>query len=104
MDSYKRLNPKLKKAPTQEVFASIPQVLDEVLTEEGLAIKDSSNFYEKKPFKDLNLDVKKLQSKYNNIKTNWKKYSDRQKSGSSLAPEKLLKWFDVINPLLPDMV
>ena len=66
----------LKKVPTWEVFASTLQVLNEVLTEEGFAIKNSSNFNENKPLKDFDLDVKKLQSKYNNIKTNWRKYSD----------------------------
>ena len=56
------------ESKAREVFASILQGLNE--TEEGFAIKNSSNFNEKKPFKDLDLDVKKLQSKYNNIKTN----------------------------------
>ena len=92
----------LKKAPAREVFASILQVLNEASTEEGFAIKNSSSFNEKKPFKDLYLDVKKLQSKYNNIKTDWRKCSDRQKNGSGLAPEKLPKWFDITNPVPPD--
>ena len=76
-----------KKAPTWEVFASIFEVLNEALTEQRFAIKSSSNFNEKKPLKDLDLDVKKVQSKYNNNKTNWRKYSDN----SGLAPEKLPK-------------
>ena len=40
----------LKKAPTREVFALSLQVLNEALTEEGFAIKNSSNYNEKKPF------------------------------------------------------
>ena len=92
----------LKKAPTREVFPLSLQVLNEALTEEGFAIKNSSNYNEKKPFKDLNLDFKKLQSKYSNIKTNWKKYSDRQKNGSGLEPEKLAKWLNIVNPVLSD--
>ena len=79
--------------------ASILQVLNEALTEKRFAIiVSSSNFNDKKPFKDLDQDVKKL----NNIKTNWRKYSDRQKNGSSLPPKKLPKWFDITNPLLSD--
>ena len=54
----------LKKLPTREVFASILQVLNQALTEEEFAIKNSSSFNEKKPFKDLDLDVKKLQPKF----------------------------------------
>ena len=44
------------------------------------------------------ISIQKLQPKYNNIKTNWRKYSDRQKNG--LAPEKFPKLFDIINPAL----
>ena len=58
----------LKIAPTREVIARILQVLDEGLADEGFAIKNCSNFNEKKPFKDLHLDLKKVQSKYVNIK------------------------------------
>ena len=90
-----------KKSPIWKVFASILQVLNETLTEEGFAIKFFSNFNEKKPFKDLDLDIKKLQSKCNNIKTIWKKYSERQRNGFALVPEKLQKWFDIINPVHP---
>ena len=45
----------IKAAATQEVFAAILQVLKEALPEEGFAIKNSSNFNEKKPFENLDL-------------------------------------------------
>ena len=67
---------------------------------EGFAVKNFSNFNEKKLFKDLDLDVRKLQSKYNKIKTNCRKHSDVQKNCSGLAPEKLRKWFDINNRVL----
>ena len=89
------------KAPTRDFFASILSVLNEALTEEEFIIKYSSNFNEKEPFKDLDLDVEKLQLKYNYLKTNGSIFSDRQKSSSGLVLMQLPKWFDIINPVLP---
>ena len=79
------------KAPTRDFFASILSVLNEALTEEEFIIKYSSNFNEKEPFKDLDLDVEKLQLKYNYLKTNGSIFSDRQKSSSGLVLMQLPK-------------
>ena len=43
-----------------------------------------------------------MQSKYNNIKTNWRSITDRQKNGSGLSPGKLPRWYTIINPALSD--
>ena len=55
----------------------------------------------KKKTSELQLDVKKLQVKYNNIQQR-RKLKDRQKHGSGLAPTKYPDWFKIINPVLSD--
>ena len=80
----------LKKAPTKEVFQAILEFTAEILTNE-FAEKNTNNCSEKRPYSELNLDIKRLQSKYNNIKTNWWNINDRQKNGSCLSPEKLTR-------------
>ena len=87
---------------------SVKVVSEEVLEE----LKKS---FQEEPFKNLNwealkkkkrselqLDVKKLQVKYNNIKQQWRNLRDRQKHGSGLAPTKCPDWFEIINHVLSD--
>jgi len=50
----------------------------------------------------LDLDVKKLQAKYNNIKQQWRKIRDKQKNGSGLSASKIPEWFEIVNPVLAD--
>ena len=71
-------------------------LLNEEMKKEEFVAVDAINFNEKKPFTEQNLDIKRLQSKYNNVKTNWRNISDRQKNGSGLSPTKLPKWFNII--------
>ena len=56
---------------------------------ERICYEKTSNFNEKKKnclkISVSKVDVKKLQSKYNNIKTNWRKISIRQKNGDGLS-------------------
>lgn len=92
----------LKKLPTKEVFQSILVIfLKEIENDEFIEV-NASNFTLKRPFKPLEIDVSKLQAKYNHIKSMWRKYFDRQRNGSGLSPEKMPKWYDVINPYLAD--
>ena len=63
---------------------------------------NKSNFATKRPFVPLTIDVKKLQTKYNNIKSDWRKINDRRKNGSGKSPENEPLWFGIINPILCD--
>ena len=62
---FEKVLEELKKSFQEEVFKSLKR---EVL--------------KKKKTSELQLDVKKLQVKYNNIKQQWRKLRDRQKRGS----------------------
>ena len=48
------------------------------------------------------MDIKRLQSKYNNIKSNQRNITDRPKHGSGLSLEKLPRWYEIINQALAD--
>ena len=82
---FKETLEKLKKSFQEEPFKS--------LNEEALKKKKSS---------ELQLDEKKLQVKYNNMKQQWRKLRDKQKHGSGIAPTKYPDWFKIINPVLSD--
>ena len=43
-----------------------------------------------------------MQTKYNNIKSDWRKINDRRKNGSGKSPENEPLWFGIINPILCD--
>ena len=82
---FKEALEKLKKSFQEEPFKS--------LNEEALKKKKSS---------ELQLDEKKLQVKYNNMKQQWRKLRDRQKHGSGIAATKYPDWFEIINSVLSD--
>ena len=50
----------------------------------------------------LNLDIKKLQMKYNNLKQLWRKLRDKKKNSSCLDGAQDLTWFQILNPVLSD--
>ena len=50
----------------------------------------------------INTDVTSLQKKYNYLKGEWRKISDRAKLGSGLSPEKGQKWYLLLNPSWSD--
>lgn len=57
----------------------------------------SSKFREAK--RKLELNVKKPQVKYSNIKQQWRKLTDRKKNGSGLGALDDPEWFQIINPV-----
>lgn len=92
----------LKKAPTKEVYSAILEDFIQILMSSEFVERNEKHFSDKKPFSDINLDTKRLQIKYNNIKSSWKIISNRQKHGSGLSPEKLPRWYEIINQSLAD--
>ena len=53
-------------------------------------------------YEPLDTSVLKLRKKYVNLKTEWRKISDRAKTGSGLAPEKEPKWYNHINEIFSE--
>ena len=53
-------------------------------------------------YEPLDTSVLKLRKKYANLKTEWRKISDRAKTGSGLAPEKEPKWYNHINEIFSE--
>ena len=87
----------LKKSSTKEVFEAILEELDKALDEEPF--KSSTIRREKGK---LQVDVKKLQVKYNNIKQQSRKLKDKKRNGSGLAAADDPEWFKIVNPVLAD--
>ena len=50
----------------------------------------------------LDVKHKRLQTKYNNIKEQWRQISDSKKNGSGLAGRDDPEWFIIVNPVLSD--
>ena len=92
----------LKKASTKEVFEDILAEFKANLETEEFNETNMCNFSVRKPFTPLIIDIKKLQAKYNNLKSEWRKAIDRKKNGSGKSPENEPTWFNIINPILAD--
>ena len=76
-----------KVASTKVVFEEVLEELKKRFQEERLKSLNGEALKKKKT-SELQLDVKKFQVKYNNIKQQWRNLRDRQKYGSGLAPTK----------------
>ena len=50
----------------------------------------------------MQVDVKKLQAKYNAIKRKWLKIKDQPRKGSGLAPKSDPEWYEKIDYILGD--
>ena len=50
----------------------------------------------------LDVDHKRLRTKCNNIKQQWRQISDSKKNGSGLAGRNDPEWFIIVNPVLSD--
>ena len=71
----------LKKAATKEVFEVILEELKTAFMEETFKTLSKKSLKGKE---SLNLDIKKLQRKYN-LKQLWRKLRDKKKNGSGLT-------------------
>ena len=48
----------------------------------------------------MEVDIKKIQAKYNAIKRKWHEIKDRPQKDSGLAPKSNLEWYEKIDPIL----
>ena len=92
----------LKKSSTKEVFEEIAKEFEEELQKEVFKNRNAKYLKGKKKEADLKIDIKKLQYKYNNIKQQWRKISDKKKNGSGLKPSNDPEWYKIVNPVLTD--
>ena len=97
----------LKKSSNNEVFSHIKRILDSELKK-----KEFKNMNEFKNFRDktdavityerLDTSLAKLRKKYTNLKGEWRKITDRAKSGSGLAPSVEPKWYAYLNEVFAE--
>ena len=94
----------LKKTSTKDIFEQILLELKKRFKVEPYKTRNKEALSSRKNNAELELDVKKLQVKYNNIKQQWRKIiRDTQKQGSDLAAEPSSNnpdWFEIVNPVL----
>ena len=89
----------LKKAATEEIFEAILEELETAFMEEPFKNLSKQSLKGKE---SLNLDIKKLQRKYNNLKQLWRKLKDKKKNGSDLTRAQDPTRFQILNPVLSD--
>ena len=98
----------LKKSSNNEVFEHVKKLFDAVLKEKHLKnLNEKINFTSSKDnsvskYEALDTSVMKLRKKYNNLKTEWRKITDRAKSGSGLAPQKEPQWYIYLNDIFSE--
>lgn len=90
----------LKKAPTRDIFGDILNIFNTELQKKAFVDINLKNFSEKKHFTPLNTDVRKLQAKYNNIKTKWREHSNRLAKGIGHGAKE--RWYSIMDPLFAD--
>ena len=80
----------VKKVATKEVFEAITEELKTTFIEEPSKTLNEKSLKDKE---SLNLDIKKLHRKYNNLKQQWK-------NDSGLTKAQDPTWFHILNPVL----
>ena len=79
----------VKKVATKEVFEAITEELKTAFIEEPFKTLNEKSLKGKE---SLNLDIKKLHRKYNNLKQQWK-------NDSGLTKAQDPTWFHILNPV-----
>ena len=95
----------LKKSSNNEVFEHIKKYLDRALKEkEFRTMNEMANFKSKdgRKYEQLDTSIPKFRKKYTNLKTEWRKLTERAKTGSGLAPEKEPKWYQRLNVIFSE--
>ena len=96
----------LKKSANNKVYSCIKKVLDKALKSEDFAGKNEIHFKNKDgtiaQYEPLDTGIDKLRKKYANLKTGWRKITDRAKSGSGLSPKNEPKWYYILNEIFSE--
>ena len=91
----------LKRLVKQEVYKEVLQLFQEEMNKEEFLQRNAKKFGKGK-YKPLEVDTKKLQSKYNAIKRKWREIKNLPREGSGLAPERNPEWYEKIDSILRD--
>ena len=91
----------LKRSANEEVYKATLQLFQEEMNKEEFQQRNAKNFGKEK-YEPLQVDVKKLQAKYNAIKRKWLKIKDQPRKGSGLAPKSDPEWYEKIDYILGD--
>ena len=92
----------LKRSANEEVYKEILQLFQEEMNKEEFLQCNAKNFSKGK-YEPLQVDTKKLQTKYHVLKRKWREIKDRPRKGSGLAPKSNLEWHEKIDYILGDI-
>ena len=90
-----------------EVFALTQKIFNQKPEENHLIkFNEVENFTNAKgvasEYTPLDTSLEKVCRKHTTLKAEWRKISDRCKSGSGLAPEKEPNWYKILNPIFSE--
>ena len=90
-----------------EVFALTQKIFNQNPEENHLIeFNEVENFTNAKgvasEYTPLDTSLEKVRRKHTTLKAEWRKISDRCKSGSDLAPEKEPNWYKILNPIFSE--
>ena len=86
----------LKKSANVHIFEAIKKELDARLQAK------TTTSSKKGKAKEIDTLVVKLRAKYKWLKEQWRKYTDRAKSGSGKSAIDEPEWFNIMNPILSE--
>ena len=97
----------LKNSSNDEVFRIIKDIFDNELKDDYFIQQNESNNFTRKdrtvePYPKLDTSIGKMRIKLKNLKAEWRKITDRSKTGSGLSPESEPDWYKVINCVLSE--
>lgn len=89
----------LKKSSNLHIFEDIKKELDARLQKENAC---SSSTKKGKAIREIDTSVVKLRAKYKWLKDQWRKYTERAKTGSGKAAVDEPEWFHIIDPIFSE--
>ena len=91
----------LKKSANEEVYQEILKVFKAQLQKEHFVELNKKNFG-KGGYNHLDIDTKKLQTKYNSLKKKWREIRDRPRTKSGVSPKDVPDWYANLDKVLGD--
>ena len=92
----------VKKTSAKEVYDAIAAEMKEARKAEPFQSRNAACRKNKGDLAPLDVDHKWIQTKYKNLKQQWRQISDSKKNGSGLAGRDDPEWFIIITPVLSD--
>ncbi len=96
--AYKLESLALKKSANEHIFQKIKEEFDARLRR----ISNQSQEDEKVKSSPLDTSIQKLRNKYKWLKDQWRKITDRAKTGSGQAAKDDPEWYTILNPVFSE--